>query len=853
MELHDPPPPYEEPAVNPWEAQDTHVKDDGRVVVDVNSRLCKTISRLFPHVPEANDQPPPPPPGYWEDIKPKHRLNIVIQIVGSQGDVQPFIALGTALQQCGHRVRIATHGVFQNFVQESGLEFYPIGGDPSQLMAYMVKNPGLIPRMSSLREGEISKKQHMMAEVLHGCWHSCIASDPTTQVPFVADAIIANPPSFAHVHCAQALGIPVHLMFTMPWSATRAFPHPLANLKNAAANQDWVNNVSYGVVDWLSWQGLGDVINQWRKQDLDLEPISMSEGPFLLRTLKVPYTYCWSPALVPKPSDWPANFGILVLFPYCAYVCGFFFRDPPDFKPDQALETFLNAGPPPIYIGFGSIVLDDPEKMTRTLVEAIEQTGVRALISRGWSKLGGIESDNIMYLDDCPHEWLFQRVSAVIHHGGAGTTACGLRYGKPTFIVPFFGDQPFWGQMVAANGAGPDPVPHQLLDAQKLTHGIQFCLSTDAMQAAHRIATRMQHESGVQTAVASFHKNLPKDLKTCEIIPGFPASWVIRKQKKKIYLSKVAVEILLDHLRISKDKLQPYQPRPIHIENERWDPITGISSAGMGWTVDMLKASGDIVYKPYKVLKQKDAPDTSHTARQSTSSTTPRSSISAENTQLLQSPSAQQHIHKSQSMTDMALTPEAPETEKKNKAAAMASASAKASGKLLTKYVSGAIVDIPLAAAEGFRVLPGLYGDKVHDYGKVKDWKSGTVAGAKSFALGIGEGMTDIFYQPYKGARDNGAKGFATGFLKGTFGAVGKVAHGSLGLVAYPGQGVKRTIQHALRNKRRKQVVDALHADGQSMLRQERDRGLRDAVVLDLFDRLTQKEEDLSDDEDDYL
>lgn len=192
----------------------------------------------------------------------------------------------------------------------------------------------------------------------------------------------------------------------------------------------------------------------------------------------------------------------------------------------------------------------------------------------------------------------------------------------------------------------------------------------------------------------------------------------------------------------------------------------------------MLKASGDIVYKPYKVLKQKDAPDTSHTARQSTSSTTPRSSISAENTQLLQSPSAQQHIHKSQSMTDMALTPEAPETEKKNKAAAMASASAKASGKLLTKYVSGAIVDIPLAAAEGFRVLPGLYGDKVHDYGQVKDWKSGTVAGAKSFALGIGEGMTDIFYQPYKGARDNGAKGFATGFLKGTFGAVGKVAHG---------------------------------------------------------------------------
>ena len=121
-------------------------------------------------------------------------------------------------------------------------------------------------------------------------------------------------------------------------------------------------------------------------------------------------------------------------------VCGFFFRDAPDYKPDAALAAFLSSGPPPIYIGFGSIVLEDPEKMTRMLVKAIQQTGVRALISRGWSKLGGIECENIMYLDDCPHEWLFQRVTAVIHHGGAGTTACGLRYGKPTFIVPFFGE-----------------------------------------------------------------------------------------------------------------------------------------------------------------------------------------------------------------------------------------------------------------------------------------------------------------------------------------------------------------------------------------------------------------------------
>lgn len=123
-----------------------------------------------------------------------------------------------------------------------------------------------------------------------------------------------------------------------------------------------------------------------------------------------------------------------------ADVCGFFFRQPPDYTPPADLARFLESGPPPIYIGFGSIVIDDPQRMTSMLLEAIRKTGVRALISRGWSKLGGPEVKDVMYLDDCPHEWLFQNVAAVIHHGGAGTTACGLLNGRPTTIVPFFGE-----------------------------------------------------------------------------------------------------------------------------------------------------------------------------------------------------------------------------------------------------------------------------------------------------------------------------------------------------------------------------------------------------------------------------
>lgn len=236
--------------------------DDGRINVNLESKLAKSLAEIAHQQEEDFRQPPPdyihvqPPPFVTCDVK----LNIVIQIVGSRGDVQPFIALGNALQSHGHRVRIATHDVFADFVRDSFLEFFPIGGDPAKLMAYMVKNPGLIPQVKTLRDGEIKKKQVMVAEMLDGCWKSCIEDDPLTQEPFVADAIIANPPSFAHVHCAQVLGIPVHLMFTMPWSTTRAFPHPLANLESTklqstSMDSSTANWVSYGIVEWLTWQG----------------------------------------------------------------------------------------------------------------------------------------------------------------------------------------------------------------------------------------------------------------------------------------------------------------------------------------------------------------------------------------------------------------------------------------------------------------------------------------------------------------------------------------------------------------------------------------------------------------------
>lgn len=159
------------------------------------------------------------------------RLNIVIQVIGSRGDIQPFVALGKKLKEHGHRVRLATHLAFRDFVLDDNLEFFNIGGDPAELMAFMVKNPGLLPGLETIRSGAILKRRREMKQIIYGCWRSCFEMGDGTNLhqikedlwsdkvdhrrrPFVADAIIANPPSLAHIHCAQRLGIPLHIMFT---------------------------------------------------------------------------------------------------------------------------------------------------------------------------------------------------------------------------------------------------------------------------------------------------------------------------------------------------------------------------------------------------------------------------------------------------------------------------------------------------------------------------------------------------------------------------------------------------------------------------------------------------------------
>ncbi|CAG8237173.1 unnamed protein product [Penicillium salamii] len=781
-ELHDEQPPrYSMLEEAGWSQEGPHVQEDGRIRVDLDSKICRTLTKLIP-TPREEPELPPPPVYPGNEICNIH-LNIVIQVVGSRGDVQPFIALGNELQLHGHRVRLATHNTFESFVLKSGLEFFPIGGDPSELMAYMVKNPGLIPQMKSLRDGEIQKKRAMVAEMLTGCWESCIGDDPKSGAPFVADAIIANPPSFAHVHCAQALSIPVHMMFTMPWSSTRAFPHPLANLKYSNTEPKIANFVSYGIVEWMTWQGLGDVINDWRAT-LDLEPVPATEGPSLCDTLKVPFTYCWSPSLMPKPIEWPAHID----------VCGFFFRSLPDYTPPRDLDAFLRNGSPPVYIGFGSIVIEDAANMTKLILQAVRTLGIRAIISRGWSKLGEESSDDqVFYLDDCPHEWLFQHVSAVVHHGGAGTTACGLRFGKATTIVPFFGDQLFWGNLIASRGLGPKPIPYKSLNPQNLADAIQFCLKPSAQAAARDVARQMCDESGVSTAVASFHRNLPLDRMRCHLLTSEPAVWKLKKSSKPFHLSRLAAEVLVEHHRLKASDLEPYAIHSIFIQNRRWDPVTGTTSALIGTSTDIVRSTSDIFLLPYQEFRRHPQSPSTGAVAESSSARSPSISSTGASSMITTHSERQSRLK----TTGLAV-----------------GASSKSLGKTVGHFYKGMLVDMPLAASEGLRAVPRLYGDEVKDHGDVRDWKSGAMFAGKNFTHGMSEGFSGLFTQPYKGGQQEGAKGVMKGLAKGTLGMTTKVSSAALGLVAYPAHGMMKSLYTVTHSGTRKRITEARKREG---------------------------------------
>ncbi|KAH7691854.1 Sterol 3-beta-glucosyltransferase protein [Dioscorea alata] len=429
------------------------------------------------------------------DFRYMRPLQIAILIVGTRGDVQPFVAIGKHLQHYGHRVRLATHANFKEFVLTAGLEFYPLGGDPKVLAEYMVKNKGFLPSAPS----EIPVQRKQIKDIIYSLLPACEDPDLDSGIAFKAEAIIANPPAYGHTHVAEKMNIPVHIIFTMPWTPTSEFPHPLSRVKQPAAYR-----LSYQIVDSMIWLGIRDIINDFRKKKLKLRPVTYLSGSQGSASDK-PHAYIWSPNLVPKPKDWGPKIDVV----------GFCFLDlASNYEPPESLVRWIEDGEKPIYIGFGSLPVQEPEQMTQIIVDALEITRQRGIINKGWGGLGNLKEPKefVYLLDNVPHDWLFLHCKAVVHHGGAGTTAAGLKAACPTTIVPFFGDQPFWGDRVHARGVGPHPIPVDQFTLPKLINAIKFMLDPEVKERAVELAKAIESEDGVTGAVKAFLKHLPPQL-----------------------------------------------------------------------------------------------------------------------------------------------------------------------------------------------------------------------------------------------------------------------------------------------------------------------------------------------------
>ncbi|MCJ1282751.1 hypothetical protein MMC26_002076 [Xylographa opegraphella] len=783
------------------------------------------------------------------DKYPVPKLNIVIMVIGSRGDIQPFLRLGKILkEEHGHRVRIATHPAFKKFVeQDSGLEFFSVGGDPAEIMAFMVKNPGLIPKTETLRSGEIGRRRDSMYEMFRGFWRACINetdNEPNHENvemmadkhPFIADAIIANPPSFAHVHCAERLGVPLHLIFTFPMSPTQQFPHPLCNIRRTNVDANYANFVTYPLVEMMMWQGLGDLVNKFRKWDLGLEPVSTLWAPGQLFRLKVPYTYLWSPGLVPKPSDWGPEIDIT----------GFVFLDlASSFKPPETLTKFLEAGDPPVYIGFGSIVVDDPDKFTALIFEAVEKTGVRALVSKGWGGLGDENNipDNVYMLENTPHDWLFPRVSAVVHHGGAGTTAIGLKCGKPTMIVPFFGDQPFWGAMIAKAGAGAEPVPYKHLTAEKLAEAIETLLSPEAKENAENIARKIEAEGdGAINAVKSFHRSLPlrgdRSMR-CSILQARVAVWNLRSTY--VRLSALAAEILVQKRRIKWSDLRLVR----HYEwNDFEGPGEPFSGAGAAFATSMGSAAQGLAGTPFRIaktIKKHNLRGKNKLLKHKKNSTAKKSESSkvmqGRDTQNVDQDKNQDKLsnggrHGVESLlpdangnavrNDIVRTLSEPKTTTNHTSGAgNRSLNQDDSSSVLSKVTEGsddnlaediandtavgfaktggalvkAPMDITVAIAQGFHNAPRLYGDStVRRPTRITGFQSGLKAAREEFAYGVYDGVTGLVKHPYQGAKE-GPLGLVKGVGKGVGGFVLKDLAAIIGPFGYTLKGLHKEMR----------------------------------------------------------
>ena len=413
-------------------------------------------------------------------------MRIAIIALGSRGDVEPYLALGKGLAEAGHAVRLVTHETFEALVRSHGVEFWPIPGDVQTI----AQSTSMRERLE--RGSFLAILSQMAKEARRG---ALVLAEGGLAAAEGMDLLLAGIGGlYTALALAQKLDLPLLQAYYIPLTPTRAYPSFLV-----PRPPSWfggtLNRLSHHLARQMLWQGFRSADRLARQQALGLPPAPFW-GPYHAGCVRQqPILYGYSPTVIPPPPDWDATI----------QVTGYWFLDPAaGWTPPPALVAFLEDGPPPVFVGFGSMSHRNPEATTDLVLGALARTRQRAVILSGWGGLHQAEGRRSVYmLDAIPFSWLFPRVAAVVHHGGAGTTAAGLRAGVPSIVTPFFGDQFYWGQRVADLGVGPEPVPRKRLTVGRLARAIQEAVTDPAMRRrAADLGARIQAEDGVGRAVA---------------------------------------------------------------------------------------------------------------------------------------------------------------------------------------------------------------------------------------------------------------------------------------------------------------------------------------------------------------
>jgi len=415
-------------------------------------------------------------------------MKIAILTSGTRGDVQPYIALGKALQIQGHQVLMSCPDNFASWIEEHGLEFHSIGFDMQTFLQLPEGRKVLTGNPFTLIK--IWKKSiiPLMKKTLDATWKT--ARD--------ADVIVYHPKVACAIDVAEATGAALVSTAPFPIFPTKAFPFFL--FKGNFGPR--LNMISYKPLIFSRLFFLR-MINRWRKETLGIgkSPVFMPVKG--LKSSSFIQLCMASPVLVPYPNDPAENI----------QTTGYWFlKEGMDWQPDSALAKFLKAGDKPIYIGFGSMPSRDPKKLTKTIIEGVRIANVRAILAIGWGGLEEMALPKTMFaIESAPHDALFKHVSAVVHHGGAGTTAAGLRAGLPTLICHSSSDQPYWGRRIWSLGCGPKPQSLKRIKATRFALGLADLTQQESYrERAGEIARKIAKEDGITRAIELIEAMLKK-------------------------------------------------------------------------------------------------------------------------------------------------------------------------------------------------------------------------------------------------------------------------------------------------------------------------------------------------------